>query len=265
MVLILTSLSTFFPIDFFLLSFSSFSQLHSWLSVLKCSFVLCPLPLHQPNSGLNSGPYEAHMYVLVTPRLPWALRLCTSLVTDLWHCWVPVPLSCTPVIHLTVTFTHPGTHLGHLLMPNSHSCILSIVISQPWDLAILWGSSGRKKKHQKNPPKKKKILHEKKWEDLVSVGDHSVSSDYDYHPSTRLLYDSEGRLLVWLVLNWLLWFVLTNGFAISSIGKPRLANENWTAKVNLPREDKIEFYIVTHFIIIMMNCDCFPGEKWQYL
>lgn len=69
-----------------------------------------------------------------------------------------------------------------------------------------------------------------------------------------------------IVQNLLLLFVFfANVHAISIMGKPRLANESWAAKAKLFYECKMEFYIIMHFIIIMMNCDCFPGKKWQYL
>ena len=68
-----------------------------------------------------------------------------------------------------------------------------------------------------------------------------------------------------IVLNLLLSFVFTNVHTISSMGKPRLVNESWAAKAKLSYECKMEFYRIAHFIIIMMNCDCFPGKKWQYL
>lgn len=46
---------------------------------------------------------------------------------------------------------------------------------------------------------------------------------------------------------------------MSSMEQPRLANESWAVKVKLSYECKMEFYIIMHFMNIMMNCDYSPG------
>lgn len=110
------------------------------------------------------------------------------------------------------------------------------------------------------------FLQEKNWEDLLFVGDQSVSSCLCLPPKHQAPIWFWTQVISFsIVLNFLLLFVFTNVHAISSMGKPTLANESWAAKAKLSDECKMEFYIIMHFIIIMMNCDCFPGKKWQCL
>lgn len=62
-----------------------------------------------------------------------------------------------------------------------------------------------------------------------------------------------------IVLNLLLLFIFTKVRVMSSMEQPRLANESWAVKVKLSYECKMEFYIIMHFMNIMMNCDYSPG------